>query len=666
MRSRAGWGPACGTALLLVALALAGCQAPNPGTTPAVDPAASLTPLPATEAPPPTATPVPTQAPPKELTVCMAEEPNTLFIYGNPSRAARNVLEAIYDGPVDTRSYSMQPVILTHLPSLAGGDAAQRPVQVAQGARVVDRDGQVVTLQPGVTVWDGDGQPVAFEGQAITTTQMVVTFTLRPDVTWSDGTPLTAGDSVYSLELASARHDALPLRLRLLEEQTESYVAADEHTVVWTSIPGYHDTFLFHGFRFQNFYYQNFYSPLPRHAWGTASAEWIAESEAATRAPLGWGPFVVEEWVQGDHLTLTRNPAYFRAAEGLPYLDRIHVRFVADLDQGVAELLAGECDMITQDVLEREETHTGSLAPVLEAAGAGQVALVYAPSSEWEHLDFNVNPAEWVERPKFFGDVQTRQAVAMCIHRERIAGEAVPYSASSVADTYVASNHPLYAGDRLHRYAYDPSAALALLDEVGWHDQDGDGIREAHGISGIREGTPFSVTLLTNSGHLAHERTARILTENLAACGIGLAVEYMPAEQLFADGPDGPVFGRSYDLVLFSWLNDLDAPCWLYMSSEIPSSSNWWAASNNPGYSAPDFDAACATALVSLADTAAYRRSHIEAQRILSRDVPVVPLYFVPKLVVTRPGVHGVELNPTQYLDLWNIEAFDIEPLAAP
>ncbi|MCK4470566.1 MAG: hypothetical protein KAW49_02140, partial [Anaerolineae bacterium] len=199
----------------------------------------------------------------------------------------------------------------------------------------------------------------------------------------------------------------------------------------------------------------------------------------------------------------------------------------------------------------------------------------------------------------------------------------------------------------------------SLLEEVGWWDEDGDGIREAHGVAGISDGTPFSVTLLTTSDHPAHERTAHILSENLAACGIGLAVEYLPAEEFFADGPDGLVFGRQFDLALFSWLNGFDAPCELYLSSQVPRAENWWATSNNPGYANADYDAACQAALDALPGTEDYAHFHREAQRIFSHDLPVLPLYFVPKLVATRPEVSGVILDPSEYLELWNIEAFD-------
>ncbi len=636
-------------AMLLLSSLITACTVPDPTAT--LDPP-SFTPSPSsTLAPTDTSTATPTATatplPPKEFTVCQALEPNTLFIYGRPSRAARNVLAGIYDGPIDTRAYQFQPVILEKIPSLADGDAIQRTVQVFEGAKVADVNGQVVDLLPGVTVINVDGQQVTFEeGGVITTTQMVVTFTLRAGVAWADGQPLTSGDSRYSFELADEFESPVQ---QLRKDLTHSYEVVDERTVVWTGIPGYRDPF----------YFLNFYHPLPRHVWGKASAEQLLNTEIAQRKPLSWGPFVVEEWVEGDHITLVRNPHYFRASEGvaalMPYLDRVIFRFVPDLQQALDWLVAGECDLITQDVIEN-----GDIASLLEAASAGTVQLISSPSNEWEHLDFGIDPAEWMRRPDFFRDVQVRQAIAQCVDRERIASEAFPYSGAVVAHSYIASEHPLYAGDQIHRWDYNPSNGRALLDEVGWRDENEDGMREARGVAGVASGTPFTVTLLTTGHDPARERTAHILAENLAACGIGLAVEYLSPEEFYADGPDGRVFGRQFDLALFSWLNGPDAPCGLYLSTEIPGPENWWAASNNAGYASVDYDATCQAALDALPGMEAYARFHRDTQRVFSNDLPVLPLYFVPKLAATRPEVSGVTLDPSEYVELWNIEAFDV------
>ncbi len=599
-----------------------------------------------TVVPPPISTPVPL----KELIVCQALEPNTLFIYGGPSRAARNVLEAVYDGPIDTRAYQFQPVTLGKLPSMDDGDVVVRTVEAGAGDRVVDVNEMAVDLLPGATVYNAGGEAVTFEGGVVTMTQMVVTFTLRSDVTWADGYPLTADDFLYSFELAGEFDNA---NLRFFRERTASYDAVGEYTLVWASAPGYRDT------AYSYLSFLNFYPPLPRHVWGVAQADQLFSAEVARRKPLGWGPFVVEEWVEGDRITLARNPRYFRAAEGLPYLDRVTFRFVPDLQQALDMLAAGECDLITQDVIEGEE-----LSALVQAAESGAVQLVSSASSEWEHLDFGIEPVTWANRPDLFGDERVRQAIAMCIDRERIAGDVFTYGDAAVADSYVAAVHPLYAGYQLYHWDYNPAGGRSLLDEAGWLDEDEDGIREAHGVANVHNGAPFTVTIFTTDDDPARERTVDILVENLADCGIGLAVQYFPDEEFFADGPDGPVLGRQFDLALFSWLNGLDAPCWLYLSSEIPAPENWWATSNNPGYASAEYDEACYAALDALPGTDDYALLHREAQRIFSRELPVLPLYFVPKVVAVRPEVSGVVLDPGEYLELWNIEAFDVTQVA--
>jgi peptide/nickel transport system substrate-binding protein len=605
---------------------------------------------------PPTAHPTgqPTLVPPKELVICQAEEPNTLFIYGRPSRGARNVLEAIYDGPIDTPTYQFAPTILEKLPSPPDGDVAVRVVEVKEGDRVIDvKNEWTVVLQSGDDVIDSSGKEVTFEGEAIMMTQLVVTFTLRADVAWEDGHPLTADDSVYSFELAGALGN-LPPHERLLFDRTQSYEAVDGRTVVWASVPGYRDTFYLYGSPSQNVYVQNFYHPLPRHSLGMVSADQMLDSEIVRHRPVGWGPFALQEWVVGDHITLVRNERYFRSSEGLPHLDKVTFRFVSDLRQALDLFTAGECDVITQDVFEGED-----VTPLMEAAEAGTIQLVSSSSSEWEHLDFGIQPASWVNRPDYFGDVRVRQAIAQCIDRERIAREASPYGEAAVAHSYIPVGHPLYTGEQLQRWEYNAYEARVLLDEVGWQDGDGDGIREARGVAGVAWGTPFSITLVTTSDDPARQRTAQIVSENLADCGIGLGTQpYSSTEELVFEGHASPVLGRQFDLALYSWNSGLYAPCELYLSSQIPAPENQWTTLNSPGYASADYDAACQQALDALSRTGMHEYYHRQAQRIFSQDLPALPLYFVPRLVAVRPEVVGVAPAPGEYLT-WNIEAVD-------
>lgn len=630
-------------AALLLATIVAACRLPTrPAPTDVSDPSSPTPQASPTKEGTPVPTPTPTPVPPKELTICQGEEPDTLFVHGALSQGARNVLDAVYDGPIDIRGYRPEPVILERLPTLENGDAVLRTGAVAQGDTVLDISGEVVELVPGVVLRDRVGEEVTFQSGVLTTTQMVVTFTLRADVAWSDGEPLTAADSRYAYQVVEGLDDPA---LRRRVERTASYEAVDERTVVWTAVPGYRDTY----------FVLNFYHPLPRHVLADMDVEEVPESDLARRRPLGWGPFVIEEWVDGEHITFLPNPHYFRAAEGLPHLDRVTFRFVGDVRQATDELLAGNCDLLTRDLIGDDPPPS-----LLEAVETGQARLVSSSGNEWEHLDFAVQPVPWSDQIPFFADVRVRQAVAYCTDRERIAMEAFPHGEAVLAHSYVPPQHPVYAADQLSFWGYDPAAGQSLLEQAGWQDADEDGIREAQAVPGIAGGTPFSVTLLTTAGDLARERTAEILQENLAACGIRLGIKALPVEIFYADGPDGPVFGRQFDLALFSWLNGVDAPCELYLSTHIPREENWWASSNNPGYESEAYDQACQAALKAVYGTDEYVRQHQEAQVVFSQDLPVLPLYFVPRLLALRPEVRGSTLDPSQQTPFWNIEELDL------
>ena len=119
--------------------------------------------------------------------------------------------------------------------------------------------------------------------------------------------------------------------------------------------------------------------------------------------------------------------------------------------------------------------------------------------------------------------------------------------------------------------------------------------------------------------------------------------------------------GKKYDLLglLEIQIAPLFAPCEIYLSSQVPRPENQWSAPNSPGYANADYDAACQAALDTLHGTHTYAYYHSEAQVVFSRDLPVLPLYFVPRLIAVRPHVRGIAPDPSEYLT-WNIEQVDV------
>jgi len=286
---------------------------------------------------------------------------------------------------------------------------------------------------------------------------------------------------------------------------------------------------------------------------------------------------------------------------------------------------------------------------------------VFATGTSWEHLDFGITPVETYDRPDFFGDVRVRQAVAYCLNRQEVI-DTILYGRSVTIASYIPPEHPYYAGDMLTTYDYNPDKGKALLEEVGWVDDDGDPAtpRVAKGIEGIPDGTKFEIKWQSTTATF-RVQYMQIFQKPLAECGIKVNLENLPASQFFADGPDGPLFGRQFDLGSFTWVTGVQPPCDLYMSEFIPSADNGWSGQNDPGFNNAEYDAACTRGLQALPDTDNYIQGHKEAQKIFSEQLPVFPLFLRLKIAAYRPEVTGFIVDPTENSEIWNIEAFDIQ-----
>lgn len=628
----------------LLAVFLVGCQSrtPAPQQTPVDTPASS--PVPSTEIPP-LPSPSATAEQSRTLVLCTQEEPQSLYIYGGSSRSMWSVLEAIYDGPIDQRDYSAQPVILQKIPSLADGDAVLQPVNVQAGDLVIDADGNLAALAAGTSVLpSGCASPdcaVAWDGSTeLSMDQLVVTFDLLPGLQWSDGAPLTAEDSVFSYRLAA---DPATPASKYLTDRTFSYEAPDEQTAVWTGIPGF----------FEQRYGTFFWHPLPGHILGDKSAAGLLIDDASVRAPIGWGPYVIDEWIAGDHITLRKNENYFRAAEGLPKFETLVYRFIGDTSDGnLNALLAGECDAVDQNPQFLE------IFPGLEDRVREQKLSAYVGQGpEWEHLDFGVRSDDG-SRPDFFGDARTRRAFAHCIDRAAINDQYL-YGRSTVSSSYLPATHPM-AADGLQEYPYDPSRGAALLDEVGWRDIDNDPAtpRTAVGVSGVPDGTPLSVTYLTTEAPL-RVQTAESAADSLRSCGIEVSVQPTNPGELFQPGPDGLVFGRKFDLVQFSWEASARPNCLLYTSAQVPTADNRWIGSNITGFSSPEFDTACASAFWARTVDPDYAGLNQAVQEEFSSELPVIPLFSHLKIAISRPDLCGLEMDVTArsiFSDLENLD----------
>jgi len=592
--------------------------------------------------------PTATAQPPRELRICIANEPNSLFIYGDSSLSARDIYQAIYDGPFDINYYAIDPVILKEIPSLAAGNAYLEPVEVGEGDYLVDVDRNLTTLKEGVQYRPSGCREFScsetYSGEdTVQIDQLVVQFELVDGLRWSDGEPLTVDDSVYSFEIAKALYPRVMPELIL---RTDTYQALDETKVEWRGVPGFMDPD----------YRLNFFSPLPRHAWSTLDAQDLLTAEISSRSPLGWGAYTIDEWKPDDRIILKKNPLYFRSNEQLPYFDILIYIFIRDTEQALQDLLSGDCDIIDSSLANSLDT-----TKLHELDVSGDIALISVNGSAWEHIDFGIEGLD-PELPPLFRDPQVRQALTMCIDRQRIA-ETLFGESAEILDSFVTPENPYYSSE-INKYEFDPQMGAHILQEMGWidYDEDPETPRVAFGVPDIADNTPFSFQYLTTDEQ-SKEVVAQIVQDSLEECGVHVDIISQPGEMIFAPGPEGQVFGRRFAMAQYAWAGSLEPACFLYMSDEIPGPypdyPKGWGGANASGYNNPEYDHACSEAITTLPDWIEHQNAYKRALELYSTELPSIPLFIYPINVATRPDMCGVQFDSSSLNELWNVESFN-------
>jgi len=600
-------------------------------------------------------TPTPTPAS-RTLNICLGGEPNSLYLYGSPNSPARSILSAIYDGPIDIVEYGYEPIILEKIPNINDGDAQITPVTVNSGDQVMDAAGNLVSLSTGTRVRPSgcraDDCAITYDGSsAIQMDQLIVTFTMLEGLMWSDGEPLTASDSVYSFQIASS--NSTP-GSKFLIDRTQVYeAAADGVTIQWWGKPGFLDPD----------YYINFWTPLPKHILEQLPPADLLTADVTNKSPLGWGPYILDEWEAGKSLHFIKNLNYFRADSELPHFDELNFLIYPEPNSAISALVDGKCDVLDPSV--RLDGQVGLLQQMQKD---GQAELIIAQTNTMEWLGIGIVPASYDngfslkdDRPDFFGDARMRQAIALCLDRQQVV-DTVLFGLSQVPDTYLPADHPLHNGN-IQTYAFNPAEGNRILDQIGWRDNDKDPStpRQSTGVTNVPGGTPLVLNYVTSSATQRRQVT-EILTLSLAECSIGLNITYLSASDLYLQGPVGPLFGRHFDLAEYAiGVNSIEPQCSWFTSSQIPTEANTWIGTNISGYKNSTFDTACNNALQALPEDPAYT-SHQEAQAIFASELPSIPLYQRLRVGATRPDFCGFTLDPFSTYALTDLESFDYGP----
>jgi peptide/nickel transport system substrate-binding protein len=405
-----------------------------------------------------------------------------------------------------------------------------------------------------------------------------ITYNLLPDVTWSDGSPFTADDVVFTWEYCSSSPGCVSSAFG----SVELVEAVDDLTVTitftdpapWPFVP-------FTGSQ---------EVVMQRAQFESCVGDRFVACEA-NLTPVGTGPFMVSEMRVDDTVLYEMNPTYRGVPDGKPFFGTVQLK-----GGGTAEDTA-------RSVLSTGEAHYAwnlQVAPEIlqqmEAAGNGVLDVGFNTSVEGIRLnqtnpDHPDNPSDYLDgnnpNPFFFQNTQLARALSLAINRDEIAAVAYGAAGEPTCNVWPVPG-PALSTNNDWCLSQDLEEANRILDEdLGYLDTDGDGIRE------LPDGTPLVWDFKTSTNQVRQD-TQALVESYWAEIGIR-------ANMLNEDA--GVFFDRSSDLGIWKFYTDIqmytnaasgsDAQGYFEfrLSSEIPESSNDWGGQNITRCARSDYDA---------------------------------------------------------------------------
>ena len=470
---------------------------------------------------------------------------------------------------------------------------------------------------------------------------------LRQGLRFSDGSPFTADDVLFTFQVLQDPKTGAYLAGQVeVDGNFPQVTKIDQHTVrlVYQRSVGM-------GLRSLDSV-----PILPRNKLESAYTEGTLGSAWGPGTPpvqiTGMGPFRLREYRRGERIILERNPYYWkkdRAGRTLPYLDTITFLIVPDRNSEAMRFQAGEIDLLNS-------FNPENYASLQRAQGRGNFTIKsLGPGLAMDFLWFNMNPLH--RRPikseqdganlSLFSRREFRQAVSLAIDREGIA-RSVFLGLAAPQFGPISSGNAKWYDPSLKATACDPSRARSLLTGIGLKDSDGDGILE---YGPARR--PLAIVLLTARGNAAREKTAQIIKDNLARAGIRIDIQFLLPNELVAR----LLNSLDYEAMLFAFtptdvIPDLQTDFW-YSSGK----NHAWAPAQEKPQTAweAQVDQLIARLVRSL-DPSERRKTFFQVQEIWNRELPAIPT-VAPDILVgwsNRLGNLLPSILPPHLL--WNAE----------
>lgn len=521
----------------------------------------------------------------------------------------------------------------------------------------------------------GKIEPALAESWTVSPDQKRVLFTLRPNLKWSDGQPLTAADVVFTYrdvifnpEVPAESKEELKIgdrgefpTVRQVDDLRVEFLLPEPFAPLLNAVSAPDGVLI-----------------LPKHA---------LESAIATKGTDGnlkflstWntdtppeqvvvnGPYRMESYRAGQRLVFRRNPYYWRTdASGakLPGIDRIVWQFIENTDTQLLRFRSGELDVMGDARPLRPEYY--SLLKREEKRGNFRV-YNGGPWSGMLYLAFNQNPGQTADgkpivdpvKLKWFTDVNFRRAIAYGIDRDRLntnifRGLGVPqHSSISVQSPYFLSPQ---AG--LKTYAYNPQRAKDLLRQSGFQTN-------AQGQLVDAAGNRVQFTLLTNAGNKVREAIGAQIKQDLA--NLGIQVDFQPIN--FNTLSDRLNTSRNWDAHIIGFTGGVE-PHSLANFWTTKGASHYFNLGPQPGqppirgWQSYPFEQQIDRYFLAGArelDPAKRKAIYADLQRLAQDQLPIIYLVNDSALMAVRNTVSGLRYTGLPSWGLWNLPELHLQP----
>ncbi|HSH72986.1 MAG TPA: peptide-binding protein [Methylophilaceae bacterium] len=432
------------------------------------------------------------------------------------------------------------------------------------------------------------------ESWKISADQKTITFKLKPNLKWADGKPLTSADVLYTWKLVT-------------DDNTRTPYGSDYKLVIKAEAPDPQT--------FQATYSQPFAPAMESWAGLHILPKHILQGQdinttSFARKPVGSHYYKLENWSNGERITLVKNPY---ATQGQPKIDRLLSRFIPDSAAQFLELLADNIDVMNLDPIQ--------YARVIPARAdiSKKIALYKELGSQYTYLGFNL-------KHKPFDDIKVRLAINYAINKQELIDGVLLGLGLPISSPYKPGTR--WSNPALSPYQYDPSKALALLKEAGYEDHDGDGILD-------KNGKALAFEILTNQNP-QRVMSAVLIQRRLKEIGIDVKIRQLE----WATFISRFIKTGDFDVVVLGWSLSLDPDQF----------SIWHSSQNKPGqfnfinYNNPKVDRLLEQGRLELNPDKRMVIYH-EFAKTLLEDSPIVYLYANYGLPAINKRVKGID-NP--------------------